>query len=140
MLPELTPIARCAQIVGLGAHEMVLGVSPGEKHERLLATYRRAYAPAAARKRIVSDMRDALGSGAKMRAADLLIVLRRLLASESASDDRGPPARRRNRPMRLRLNWRVVADGPERRPAAGNGDGQASGQVLVWCGRPQEKF
>ncbi len=94
MNPELTPIARCEEIAGLEPHELVLGVSPGRKHERLLAAYRRGRrSPTVARVRIVADIREAVAHGAASRAADLLIVLRRLLATHS-----GPrlasPARR----------------------------------------------
>ena len=81
MHTPLTPIARCQEIAGLAPHEMVVGVSPSEKHERLLAKYRRARrSPTVARAKIVADLRAAVKSGANGDAADLLIVLRRLLA------------------------------------------------------------
>lgn len=101
----LTPIERCSEVAGLAPHEIVLGVSPGEKHERLLAKYRRARrSRAMARARIVADIRAAVSSGATREAADLLIVLRRLLALDarqprrvatSFSRRRGAPAPRR---------------------------------------------
>ena len=41
----LTPIARCMQIAGIGANEMLVGVAHGAEHERLLTGYRRARSP-----------------------------------------------------------------------------------------------
>ena len=80
MIPELTPIERCAEVAGLRGHELVLGVSPSDKHHRMLARYRRAVSLDAARGRVVADIRNAVEIGASRRAADLLIVLRWLLA------------------------------------------------------------
>jgi hypothetical protein len=88
MIVRLTPIERCTEVAGLAPHEIMLGVSPSEKHERLLAKYRRARrSEALARARIVADIRAAVSSGAAREAADLLVVLRRLLALDPA---RGP--------------------------------------------------
>lgn len=84
MFAQLTPIESCQEIAGLAAHEIMLGVTPGEKHERLLARYRRARrSPAITRAKIVADIRVAVTRGARGEAADLLIVLRRLLAHAS---------------------------------------------------------
>jgi hypothetical protein len=82
MIPQLTPIERCREIAGLHPHEIMLGVSPNEAHERMLAQYRRARSSGAARAKIVADIRLAVGKGANRRAADLLIVLRRLMARD----------------------------------------------------------
>jgi hypothetical protein len=81
MFTPLSPIERCQEIAGLAPHEIVIGVSPSEKHDRLLAKYRRARrSHTMARAKIVADLRAAVTSGATRDAADLLIVLRRLLA------------------------------------------------------------
>lgn len=86
MNPELMPIGRCAEMAGLRSHELVLGVSPSDKHQRMLARYRRAVSVDAARGRVVADIRSAVKIGAARRAADLLIVLRWLLAPEASFD------------------------------------------------------
>lgn len=93
MVPQLAPIQRCVALAGLAGHEIVLGVSAGAKHERMLARYRRAASPQAAHARLVAQIRDAVESGAPRRAADLLVVLRRLLADGKRAA--GVPARRR---------------------------------------------
>lgn len=97
MNPELMPIGRCAEMAGLGSHELVLGVSPSDKHERMLARYRRAVSLDAARGRVVADIRSAVKIGAARRAADLLIVLRWLLAPEACLDHSRAIARPRRR-------------------------------------------
>lgn len=97
MNPELMPIRRCAELAGLSSHELVLGVSPSDKHERMLARYRRAVSLDAARGRVVADIRSAVRIGAVRRAADLLIVLRRLLAPKPALVDTPAMARPRRR-------------------------------------------
>ncbi|WP_363349206.1 polysaccharide deacetylase [Methylocystis echinoides] len=103
---QLTPIARCQEIAGLGPHEIMLGAVPGEKHERLLARYcRNRRSAALARTAIVADIRAAVTDGATREAADLLIVLRRLL-SQPASSRRPPCARR---PLGRRRHGRAVA-------------------------------
>jgi hypothetical protein len=53
---QLTPIERCSEIAGLRAHEIVIGVSHCETHERMLAQYRRARSQGAARARIVGKV------------------------------------------------------------------------------------
>lgn len=140
MIPQLTPIARCTQVAGLRAHELMLGVSPGAEHERILAMYRRVYEPASAQLRIVADIRDALDAGDAARAANLLIVLRRLLANEPVSSAKTPPMRRRGRPVRFRLAWPVTGAGGEAWPTDGKGQGQISGKVLAWRMRSGENL
>lgn len=102
MNPELMPIRRCAELAGLRSHELVLGVSPSDKHERMLARYRRAVSLDAARGRVVADIRSAVQIGAARRAADLLIVLRCLLAPEAALDESASVARPRRRVLSAR--------------------------------------
>jgi hypothetical protein len=79
MNAQLTSLERCREIAGLAPHEIVVGVTPGESHEILLAHYLDdARSATAARVMIVADLRAALRAGAVGKAADLLIVLRRL--------------------------------------------------------------
>ncbi|WP_442753349.1 polysaccharide deacetylase [Methylocystis sp. JAN1] len=103
----LTPIERCKEVAGLEPHEIVLGVSPSEKHERLLAKYRRARrSQALTRARIVADIRAAVAAGATREAADLLIVLRRLLAlAAPRAPRRGRSACSRRPALVLRARW-----------------------------------
>lgn len=122
----LTPIARCMQIAGIGANEMLVGVAHGAEHERLLTGYRRARSPTAARLMVVADMRRAAEIGEARRAADLLIVLRRLLAAENVGAGNPAPAPRRARPARLRRAWSF---GGAKGAAATKG-----GDVLTWPG------
>lgn len=109
MLPELTPIERCAEMAGLEGHEIVLGVSPGDKHFRMFSRYRRAASLDAARGRVVADIRNAVEIGAARRAADLLIVLRWLFApGASRVEDRSHAhLRRRVSSPRRRMGWSV---------------------------------
>lgn len=114
MNARLTPIERCKEAAGLAPHEIVLGVSPNETHERLLAKYRCARrSHAVARARIVADIRAAVSSGATREAADLLIVLRRLLALDMAGPGRAAISPRRRaserRPPASRLGARLAA-------------------------------
>ena len=124
MFPQLTPIDRCREVAGLGPHEMLLGVSPARKHERLLARYSRARSLPAARVRIVADMRVALKGGALGEAADLLVVLRRLLARDASPAEAQPHARRRITSPRGRQGW-----GRPLTPQVFDGE---AGQVLQW--------
>lgn len=123
MTSRLTPIERCAAIAGLSGHEIVLGVSPGAKHERMLARYRRAASRDTARTRLVADIRSALQLGAPRRAADLLVVLRRLLAE--GSDLSAVTAFRRARPRRD-APMRFLSCAKSRDPAP------ESGTILPW--------
>ena len=83
MSQQMTPVARCARLSGLLAHEIILGVSLGWRHERLLAAYRDSGVRDAVWPRLVSDIRNAVRAGEPQRAADLLIVLRRWLADNA---------------------------------------------------------
>lgn len=117
MHTPLTPIARCQEIAGLAPHEMVVGVSPSEKHDRLLAKYRRARrSPTVARAKIVADLRAAVKSGASGDAADLLIVLRRLLAlGDSPATFRSASVARRPIAMPLSIRTPLRAPSPAHR-------------------------
>lgn len=108
MIRELTPIERCAEIAGLRGHELILGVSPSDKHHRMLARYRRAVSLDAARGRVVADIRNAVEMGASRRAADLLIVLRWLLAPSASCDESRTLARSRRRAFSARWRKGVV--------------------------------
>lgn len=109
---RLSPIERCERVAGLAPHEMLLGVSPGERHARLLVRYRRARrSRALMRNEVVADLRAALGRGAKGEAADLLIVLRLLLAVEGIKGFQGS---RRIRPA-LRPRLSIVARGQQKK-------------------------
>ncbi|QGM98665.1 hypothetical protein [Methylocystis parvus] len=116
MFAQLTPIERCADIAGLAPHEIMLGVTPSKKHERLLSKYCRARrSPAVARAKIVADIRTAVSAGAAGEAADLFVVLRRLLAQGPSRGPRrtssifarrrglAPFGRRTNRALETRL-------------------------------------
>ncbi|MGD9539858.1 polysaccharide deacetylase [Methylocystis sp.] len=108
MNPELMPIGRCAEMAGLRSHELVLGVSPSDKHQHMLALYRRAVSLDAARGLVVAEIRSAVKIGAARRAADLLIVLRWLLAPGASLDDSRTAARPRRRIPSAR--WRRATD------------------------------
>lgn len=75
--------AQCAAFAGLASNEMVLGVTPAVKHDRLLSSYlaNLGRGAIAVRDMIVADLRAYLDLGAMQRAADQLIVLRRFLSS-----------------------------------------------------------
>ena len=72
---------QCADFAGLAPNEMVLGASPSAMHHSLLMSYllNRERGLKTVCKMIVADIRASLDLGARKRAADLLIVLRRFL-------------------------------------------------------------
>lgn len=121
MTQDLIPISRCAEISGLRSHEMVLGVTPSLEHERLLANYQfeQGRVRQDARVALVADIRAAVAVGASRRAADLLVVLRRLLALREPIKQRGASAARRGRHCGARARSRVTRDATksERRQA-----------------------
>jgi hypothetical protein len=94
---ELAPLSKCISITGLRPNELILGVTPSERHERLLASYQFAemLGGGELRSALVEDIRAALETFAFEHAADLLIVLRNVLGSRSRptshSADAGPP-------------------------------------------------
>jgi hypothetical protein len=85
---ELINIGQCSSLSGLGSKEMVLGVTPSAVHQRLYESYivniERGWE--AVRDMIVFDIRFSLDLGARKRAADLLIVLRRFLTEQSTTN------------------------------------------------------
>lgn len=137
MIPQLMPIERCAEMAGLRGHEIVLGVSPGDKHHRMFARYRRAVSLDAARTRLVADIRNAVEIGAARRAADLLIVLRWLLAPGASCDPAGTLARPRRRivAMRTRVGWNART-GAAAAPAIGESNVVA---LFDGAGRPTRR-
>lgn len=122
MTCELVSVAHCADLCGLGSEEIVLGVTPSAMHASLYDSYllRRRSGSEAIREMIVADIRTALDLGAKKRAADLLIVLRRLL-----SERRGAGPERMAGvvvPMRLRPNMARAGEPRRARTQTGAGD------------------
>lgn len=91
-------VEQCAALSGLGTHEMLLGVTPTAMHDSLHASYllHRGTGWEAVRDMIVADIRASLALGASKQAADLLIVLRRLL-----SERLGAGLRCLNRPAQI---------------------------------------
>ena len=79
---SLATLAQCAEVSGLSSNEMLVGVVPARKHERLLESYHFNTGVGAGRlsARICFDIRTALQMGAPEQAADLLVVLRLFLA------------------------------------------------------------
>lgn len=73
---------QCASYAGLDSDEVILGVTPSERHDLLLSSYllNSGLSKTQIRKRIVSDLRGFLELGAAREAADRLIVLRHYLA------------------------------------------------------------
>ncbi len=82
MTADMISVSLCSALSGLGANEVVLGVTPTKRHDELYENYlfnlgkRYGALPG----RIVADIRASLDIGATRLAADLLIVLRLALA------------------------------------------------------------
>ncbi len=76
------PLSRCAELCGLGRHEMIPGAIPSPFHQSLYESYLMLCDRGAdfVRDLIVSDMRRALDIGATRLASELLLVLRRFLS------------------------------------------------------------
>ena len=134
MKSTLTSIERCAEISGLRGSEIVLGVSPDARHERMLLRYRRVVSQDVARAQLVAEIRESLNLGSPSRAADLLIVLRRLLAEGAGFCAARAPtaARRRGEPARARRGATTVPPASPARMAAVEG-----ATVLPWRGAPR---
>lgn len=75
-------LKQCAAFTGLAPWEMIDGANPSAKHNSLLSAYllNLDKGPGAVREMIVDDIRTWLDLGAQEQAADLLLVLRRLLS------------------------------------------------------------
>jgi hypothetical protein len=118
MFSQLAPIRLCEEMTSLRPHEILVGVAPSARHERLLEKYLDGRSRAAARTRIVADIREALKAGTPRRAVDLAIVLRQLLAIDQGSASEAfqalPAARRRGpSPRRRPLSAFAVAPAVE---------------------------
>jgi len=118
---------------GLAASEMVLGVTPSARHDRLLYSYmfnieRR---PAAVRDMMVADLRRFLDLGARREAADRLIVLRRFL-SEHPQAGKVPPERKREGVASIPLSSSRCREREDRIRT-----GEAGARVLI-RGAPQK--
>lgn len=122
MIPEMTPIEQCAEMAGLRGHELIVGVSPSDKHRHMLARYRRAVSLEAARGRVVADIRNAVEIGACGRAADLLIVLRWLFAPGASCNDARTMARPRRRVISPRWRRSGVPSAAAQQSSTGGGD------------------
>jgi hypothetical protein len=97
MAANLISVSQCVAYSGLAADELILGVAPSKLHDRLHERYLLDCGGGheALRNRIVQDIRGCLALGATKRAADLLIVLRRVLTQRTrtaggASEGRKP--------------------------------------------------
>jgi hypothetical protein len=116
MSSVLAPIDFCRTAAGLGPHELLLGVTPGGRHERLLQKYRSPRrSPAMARARIVADLRAALARGETGEAADLLVALRRLLAMDARPAQVVHSRYARRKVMMRRENCQLGQIRPEKR-------------------------
>lgn len=118
-------------VTGLAANEMVLGVAPSARHDRLLSSYlfNIERGPAAVRDMIVADLRRFLDLGARREAADRLIVLRCFLSEHPQA---GKVASERKREgaasIPFSLSRRREREDRTRR-------GEASGRVLIYSAR-----
>lgn len=79
---ELISLSRCAALCGLEPHELIPGAVRSPFHQSLYESYLMLCDRGAdfVRDLIVADMRRALDLGARRRAAELLLVLRRFLS------------------------------------------------------------
>ncbi|PPD23956.1 MAG: polysaccharide deacetylase, partial [Methylocystis sp.] len=76
----------------------------------------------AARGRVVADIRNAVEMGASRRAADLLIVLRWLLAPSASCDDSRAIARPRRRAFSARWRRGVILSSVAERSSTESGE------------------
>jgi hypothetical protein len=92
----MVTLEQCFAIAGLASDEAFLGVTPCVRHRMLLDTYLTNMwrGPEVVRDMIIGDLRRFADLGAKLRAADLLIVLRQFLSehfgARSAQADEAP--------------------------------------------------
>ncbi|HTO79158.1 MAG TPA: hypothetical protein VMJ31_05210 [Methylocystis sp.] len=89
-------LEQCLTMTGLASDEVILGMTPGARHRMLLESYLTNIwrGPKAVRDMIIGDMRDCIAFGAKLRAADLLIVLRQFLSAHPCARAHLPFERR----------------------------------------------
>jgi hypothetical protein len=85
IMEELAPLLKCIAFTGLRPNELILGVPPSERHEHLLASYKFAEMCGGEdmHSALVDDIRAALANFTFNHAADLLIVLRKVLGARS---------------------------------------------------------
>jgi hypothetical protein len=81
-------LAQCASIAELASSELIVGVVPSDRHNRILSTYLLSKSPSQKTlvDMIVSDLRSFLDIGLQSCAADLLIVLRLLLSKPEEAE------------------------------------------------------
>jgi hypothetical protein len=98
----------CARLCGLAADEMLIGVTPHQRHEALVSDYlnRAAATGAAPHAVLVADLRAALARGARDQAADLFLALRRLPPPRSGAPMRRVLRSRRRAALRHRVTFR----------------------------------
>ncbi|MBG0808694.1 hypothetical protein IY145_04820 [Methylosinus sp. H3A] len=134
----LIPLSRCAELCGLGPHEMIPGAIPSPFHQSLYESYLMLCDRGAdfVRDLIVCDMRRALDIGATRLAAELLLVLRRFL-----SVPRGEPRFRAAPPdgIAIEAALGVIDRLAARRPSSGfsRSAAQARGRMGDVTDRPQ---
>jgi hypothetical protein len=75
-------LAQCCAVASLASDESYVGVTPCVKHRALLDSYLANMwrGPEVVCDMIIGDLRRCIDLGAKLRAADLLIVLRQFLS------------------------------------------------------------
>jgi hypothetical protein len=83
-------------MAGLASKEIILAVTPCSRRRKLLEGYLTNVwrGPKVTRDMIIRDMRESIALGAKLRAADLLIVLRQFLFAHPCARGRAPFGRR----------------------------------------------
>jgi hypothetical protein len=76
-------LEECSGIAGLASDEIYLGATPGSRHRALLDSYLMNMwrGPRVVCDMIIGDLRRCADLGAKLLAADLLIVLRQFLSA-----------------------------------------------------------
>jgi hypothetical protein len=89
-MDELASLSKCISVAGLRADELFLGVALCERHQRLFASYRFAELCSGSEMQsaLVDDIRAAIAMFAFSHAADLLIVLRKLLGTGHRAEQR----------------------------------------------------
>jgi hypothetical protein len=117
-IQALAPLSRCAEICGLSAKELIVGSSPRPEHEILAGRYSSSSDSRKATMRVVmvSAIRAALKEHQLRPAAELLVALRMMLASQQSfvRDDATRRARRRLRQRRRPLERLIETDREER--------------------------
>jgi hypothetical protein len=131
MTAHLISFSQCVAASGLVADEMIVGVAPSQLHDRLYESYlrHRKDAQDSLPDRIVRDIRGCISLGAMKPAADLVIVLRRVLTQRvqrngaahvksasklrSRAQRRRSAKRRRNFPMNCSQFISVAESAPK---------------------------